>query len=226
MAEREIRDAGLAFTAQPLPRKKTKYIILHHAAASGSVESIHQHHRYNNGWLGIGYNYYVRKDGTIWRGRPENCTGAHTVGYNDKSIGICFEGNFETEKMSEAQLQAGLWLIRDILKRYPEAIIGGHREYDGTACPGKNFPEALLNAGEKSEEELYMDIESLIHNMTDEQAYRLLEKAQRHAAELPSPAWAEEELNAAIAAGITDGERPMQLIPRYQAAIIAARAGK
>jgi hypothetical protein len=71
-----------------------------------------------------------------------------------------------------------------------------------------------------------MDIESLIHNMTDEQAYRLLEKAQRHAAELPSPAWAKEELNAAIAAGITDGERPMQLIPRYQAAIISARAGK
>ena len=224
MAEREILDAGLRFKGTVVRRSKTEFLILHHAAASGTVQAIHAAHL-NRGWIGIGYHYYVRKDGTIWRGRPENSVGAHTAGYNGKAIGICFEGNFETETMGEAQLQAGLWLIRDILSRYPDPVIGGHRDYDATACPGANFPEALLNVHE-SEEELYMDIESLIHNMTDEQAYRLLEKAQRHAAGLPLPEWAGEELGAAVAAGITDGERPMQLIPRYQAAIMAARAGK
>ena len=40
----------------------------------------------------------------------------------------------------------------------------------------------------------------------------------------PVPAWARAELEEAAAMGITDGENPMQLIPRYQAAIMAKRA--
>ena len=40
----------------------------------------------------------------------------------------------------------------------------------------------------------------------------------------PVPAWPRAELEEAAAMGITDGENPMQLIPRYQAAIMAKRA--
>ncbi len=42
----------------------------------------------------------------------------------------------------------------------------------------------------------------------------------------PVPEWAEEELAESVSAGITDGTKPMQLIPRYQAAIMALRAKK
>ena len=42
----------------------------------------------------------------------------------------------------------------------------------------------------------------------------------------PLPAWARAELEEAVALGITDGENPMALIPRYQAAIMALRAAK
>ena len=38
--------------------------------------------------------------------------------------------------------------------------------------------------------------------------------------------WAEEELDAAVAAGITDGKRPHDLVTREEAAIMAMRAGK
>lgn len=214
-----VQDAQLKFTAQPLHRTKTDELILHHAAAEGSVESIHNYHLHNNNWLGIGYHYYVRKDGSIWKGRPEDSVGAHTLGHNYQSIGVCFEGNFERDTMSAAQLLAGKKLISDIVRRYPGIKVSGHRDNDTTACPGKNFPDELFEV-----EDLYMDIESLINNMTDEQAYRVMEKAQRHAAELQPPGWAEEELDAAVAAGITDGERPMQLVPRYQAALMALRA--
>lgn len=72
-------------------------------------------------------------------------------------------------------------------------------------------------------EEDNMDINALIANMTDKQAYTLLEKAQKHAATLPAPDWAKTELQEAVAQGITDGSKPMQLIPRYQAAIMAKR---
>lgn len=40
----------------------------------------------------------------------------------------------------------------------------------------------------------------------------------------PLPAWAKAELDEAKRMGITDGKDPMQLIPRYQAAIMAKRA--
>lgn len=66
----------------------------------------------------------------------------------------------------------------------------------------------------------------IIDRLTDAEAYELITKAQRHAAKLSAPAWAKAELAGAVEAGITDGENPMQFIPRYQAAIMAARAGQ
>lgn len=40
----------------------------------------------------------------------------------------------------------------------------------------------------------------------------------------PVPNWAKKELEEAVKMGITDGSNPMQLIPRYQAVILAKRA--
>ena len=99
-------------------RKKTNYIVLHHVGAVGSFtpEQIHAQHL-AKGWRGIGYNYYVRKDGTIYHGREENAAGGHTLNYKTVSIGICFEGNFEVEKMTLAQQSAGQSLVADILTR-------------------------------------------------------------------------------------------------------------
>lgn len=58
-------------------------------------------------------------------------------------------------------------------------------------------------------------------NMTGKQIY---EKLNEYLANEQAPDWAKKELNEAIQMGITDGERPMQLVPRYQAAIMAKRA--
>ena len=60
-------------------------------------------------------------------------------------------------------------------------------------------------------------------NMTGEAIYRAL---QDYLGRQPVPAWAERELAEAIQLGITDGGEPMQLIPRYQAAILAKRAAE
>lgn len=94
-------------------RNTTEQIVCHHSGVTvlQSVEIIHDYHKNTKGWAGIGYHFYVRKDGSIYRGRPENTVGAHAVGANYNSIGICFEGNFSKEKMSEEQLNAGKELI-------------------------------------------------------------------------------------------------------------------
>ena len=44
--------------------------------------------------------------------------------------------------------------------------------------------------------------------------------------EQPVPVWARAELAEAVKLGITDGRDPMELVPRYQAAIMALRAVK
>ena len=71
-----------------------------------------------------------------------------------------------------------------------------------------------------------MDIDTLIANMTDEQAYKLYCKAERHMNMLPLPtSWdAAGELREAKLLGITDGSNPMIPTPRYQAAIMVKRA--
>ena len=65
-----IHDANLKRNGNWSYRSSTSEIILHHAEASrASVEDVNSWH-IERGWAGIGYHYYVRKDGTIWRGRP------------------------------------------------------------------------------------------------------------------------------------------------------------
>lgn len=60
--------------------------------------------------------------------------------------------------------------------------------------------------------------------MTQEQFNKMADEWLGTLGEKKLPEWAKEELKEAVALGITDGERPMELIPRYQAAIMAKRA--
>ena len=69
-----------------------------------------------------------------------------------------------------------------------------------------------------------MDIDKLIADMTDAQAYELLLKANEYAASLNTPDWMQPELDAAVAAGITDGSRPLATCMRGQAAMMVLRA--
>ena len=143
----KIKDAGLRFNDNHSDRDGApKGIVLHHAAIDADVVSIHNYHRDVNGWAGIGYHYYVTKDGEIWNGRPEQWLGAHTEGFNDR-IGICAEGNFEEETMPVAQQNAIVQLIAYLQEKYGELPITRHRDHDASACPGTNYPFEAIKAG-------------------------------------------------------------------------------
>lgn len=137
----KIIDKGLQFNSNHSSMKKVEGIGLHHSGVTvlQSVEVIHNYHK-SKGWAGIGYHYYVRKDGYIYRGRPENMAGAHCTGINSISIGICAEGNFSEETMSNVQKQALIELVKDIKSRYDIKWVRGHKEILSTSCPGTNFP--------------------------------------------------------------------------------------
>lgn len=148
----QIIETNLNFGAMD-KRTKTEQIILHHSGVTvlQTVETIHNYHKNTNGWAGIGYHFYVRKNGSIYRGRPENMIGAHASGSNYNSIGICFEGNFEKEKMETKQLEAGKELVAYLKNKYKIDTVKGHKEVgQGTECPGKNFPLAEMKGASAS----------------------------------------------------------------------------
>jgi N-acetylmuramoyl-L-alanine amidase len=124
------------------------HLVLHHAAAKTlSPAAVHAAHL-RNGWSGIGYHFYVRKSGAIYRGRPIWACGAHAPGYNAVGIGICAEGNYDTEtNMPLKQEQALQWLVDRLRKRYPAVKVIRHRDVTATACPGRNYPTARIKAG-------------------------------------------------------------------------------
>lgn len=141
-----IIETNLQFKGKMSVRKSTARIILHHAAASVcDAKTIHAWHL-GRGFSGIGYHFLIRKNGTVERGRAENLVGAHAAGNNSNSIGICFEGNFETETMGEVQKNAGKELISYLCNKYGIDVVIRHKDVAATACPGKNFPyEEMLH---------------------------------------------------------------------------------
>ena len=150
-----IIETNLQFNSNYNKMQEVEGIVLHNSGVTvlQSVETIHNYHK-NKGWAGIGYHYYVRKDGSVYRGRPESMAGAHCPSVNSTSIGICAEGNFNEENMTDVQKQAIIDLIKDIKSRYNIKWIKGHREILATSCPGTNFPLGeIVNAVENIEDE-------------------------------------------------------------------------
>ena len=83
------------------------------------------------------------------------------------------------------------------------------------------------NLGTEKEDELDMTIDEFIGKITNEQAYHLLQKANRHAATLEEPAWSQKEgyWEKATEEGITDGTRPEAPMKRVEAIAILGRKG-
>ena len=128
-------------------RRSTSRIILHHAAASKcTAQQIHSWHL-ANGWVGIGYHFLVRKDGSIYRGRPEDTVGAHAGNNNYDSIGVCFEGSFDREQMNETQKRAGAELVQYLKDKYGISKVQKHSDVNATGCPGTHFPFKEVSEG-------------------------------------------------------------------------------
>lgn len=127
-----------------------EYLVVHSSATPPTMDigrqEIDQWHR-QRGWWGIGYHFVIRRDGTIESGRPESKAGAHTYGYNSKSIGICMVGGLsEVGKKAEKNFTEKQWdaletLIESLVISYPTAEVVGHRDLGRTKCPSFDVRE-------------------------------------------------------------------------------------
>lgn len=93
------------------------------------------------GFKGIGYHWVVYRDGSVHAGRPEAEVGAHCKGHNAHSIGVCYIGGMTKDNTqpkdtrTPAQKDALLRLLKELKKRYPNAVIHGHRDFANKDCP-------------------------------------------------------------------------------------------
>lgn len=147
-----IIDVGLKPAIPYTKRRKTDMIVLHHAAGETGVQAMHKYHISKRGYRGIAYNIFIDLDGKAYWGRGIEYVGGGvqdsgvTAGINQRCVAIVCNGNFEQRTMPDAQKEALLRVIGDLLAYYPAITkIAGHKEVAApghTVCPGKNFPLA------------------------------------------------------------------------------------
>ena len=101
-----------------------KFVLLHHSACGCGA-----------------FHYRIDPTGGIDNPLPESEPGAH-----GRSIGVALTGDFNAKSPTEAQLEALCSLLVRIKLRYPDIVIGGHRQVRGerTDCPGRRFPLTAL----------------------------------------------------------------------------------
>lgn len=154
----DVRDLTAAYQGgYTIPRRQTRYLVVHHAAAlypsatgEQDVASIARWHTAGRGWPGIGYHEvlaeqvnggplaaYVVSDPDLQR--------AHVLGHNDDSFGICAATNFGDRLPEEKWIVALAERLAAARRRYPQAQIIGHKERTvaggATSCPGTRWHE-------------------------------------------------------------------------------------
>lgn len=124
--------------------RKIDKIIVHCTATPAGrevtvadVKAWHKARRFRT----IGYHYLVYLDGTVHAGRRESEVGAHCLGQNARSIGVCYVGGLDAatgeprDTRTPAQRRALRELVGSLRRRYPNATVHGHREFAAKACP-------------------------------------------------------------------------------------------
>ena len=146
---------------------KIKNIIIHCSQSSfGDAMWIKNIHINENGWRDIGYNgvilngarekgnYNTNNIGRFEMGRgldlnetiDSNERGAHALGYNEESLGLCLIGD---KKFYIKQFQTALYFCALFMAIIPDIKIFGHYELnENKTCPNfdmKQFRGLLKN---------------------------------------------------------------------------------
>lgn len=133
-------------------RKIDKIIVHCTATPEGRDVTVAQvtHWHRARGFRTIGYHYLVYLDGSVHRGRPVGEVGAHCLGQNARSIGVCYVGGIDRRTLqpkdtrTPAQRKALRELVARLRGQFPGATVHGHREFAAKACPCFDVKDLLL----------------------------------------------------------------------------------
>ncbi|XP_074642080.1 peptidoglycan-recognition protein SC2-like [Tubulanus polymorphus] len=129
-------------------RYTPRFAFIHHSDGSSCtsvyrckrvVKGIQNYHINSKGWSDIGYNFLIGGDGNVYEGRGWGVVGAHVRGYNSRSIGICFLGNFMSTSPTSRAIDAAKALLECAVEKgklKENYRLYGHRDAGSTSCPG------------------------------------------------------------------------------------------
>ena len=198
-------------------------------------------------------NYGIGSDGRIALYVDEAnrswCTSSASNDHRAITIEVANNGGAPDWPVSDKAYAALLDLLTDICRRNrikkllwrgDKSLIGQvdkqnmtvHRWFAAKACPGdylyNRHGEIAAEVNRRLEgEEKPMDIAKLISEMTNEQAYQLMQKAELHAKTIQEPSWSKEEGHwaKATANGIVDGTSPERPMKRDEVIAVLGRKG-
>jgi uncharacterized protein with LGFP repeats len=168
-----------------------KQVHVHHTATANDyrrrevpsiLRAIYRYHTQTLGWFDIGYNFLVDRFGRTWVGRsggPSRLVrGAHTLGFNSRSVGVAVLGNTDSEVPTHEAVRALVQLAAWKLDKYDRQAVGtvwvrsegsdlfpsgtrvrlpvidGHRDTNSTACPGENLYLRLPHIRERVQQRM------------------------------------------------------------------------
>lgn len=123
--------------------REIKYIAIHCTAGSqratvADLWAVFKSHK----WKNPGYHYVITADGTIHQLLDEAKVSNGVKGWNSVTLNVAYTGGVDsklhpTDNRTEAQRSAMAKLVKELHRRYPAAVIQGHRDFPNVAkvCP-------------------------------------------------------------------------------------------
>jgi N-acetylmuramoyl-L-alanine amidase len=130
-----------------------KYIAIHCTAgpATQTTKAIKDYWKNNLGWKSVGYHYLIGPDGTIENLASESEVTNGVAGFNSVTVHISYKGGVDAnnkpkDTRTPQQNESILKLLKELRKRYPKAIIQGHKDFGAKkACPSFEAKQEYKN---------------------------------------------------------------------------------
>lgn len=115
--------------------RNIKYIAVHCTASSqhATIKELLLEFK-RKGWSKPGYHYIVDVSGKVFNTLSEDEVSNGVKGFNSNLINIAYIGGIDTkgkpvDNRTEEQKKSLLLLLKALKKKYPNAIIQGHRDF-------------------------------------------------------------------------------------------------
>ena len=111
--------------------RKIKYIAVHCTAGSqkSTVNDLLEEFR-KKGWKAPGYHYVITADGKIHQLLDTEKVSNGVKGYNSVTVNIAYTGGMDgVDNRTDEQKKSLVVLLKLLRKRYPDAVIQGHRDF-------------------------------------------------------------------------------------------------
>ena len=145
--------------------RKIDYIAVHCTAGSQrqTISDLQAEFR-RKSWKNPGYHYVVAPDGKITQLLDEDKVSNGVKGFNSVSVNVAYIGGIDangkaTDNRTDAQKKSLRQLLGMLKKKYPEAVIQGHRDFSPDGSVSRNARALTLKPNTPTYESIALCID-------------------------------------------------------------------